>query len=302
MSSKTYPAIGLDTVRITVEDLCGVPAWGDAAQCVSDGFVSVAITANYTDIAEKRGTNGRGKTCARRPASATFDDLTGVVTFCGMQPEVYSRMTGAPMVVSAQTGEVIGFDDDVSVDLLQVRFGLEGWADAYDVADCGDDDAVPFWYHVWPSFYGGRAGDYTLEDALVNFTVTDLHTAGGAGWGIGPYLVTRDADGDPSALVDALTKNKHGRRFVTTVPPPEVTDGFVPLDDPDTADATGATAGSPGTWDGVRPFDFAAASATGAYSATPSTAWTTGQYVVLGDGTYAHWAGSTTKWVAGKAS
>lgn len=300
MSSKSYPAIGLDTVRITVEDLCGVPDWGDDVQCVSDGFVSVAITANYTDIAEKRQNNGRGKVCVRRPASATFDDLTAVVTFCGMQPEVYSRMTGAPMVVSAETGEVIGFDDDTSVDLLAIRFGMEGWADAYDTADCGDDDLVPYWYHCWPSFFGGRAGDYTLEDALVNFTVTDLHTAGGAGWGIGPYNVTRDADGDPSPLLDALTKAKHGRRFVTTVAPPEVTAGFLPLDDPDDVDATTATAGSPGHFNGVRPLHLADMSGV---TASPTTTWTTGQHVVLGDGTKAHWtAGSPGAWAAGAAS
>lgn len=299
MSSKTYPSIGLHTVRVTVEDVCGVPDWGDDTQIVSDGFVSVAITANYTDIAEKRQNNGRGRACTRRPASATFDDLTAVVTFCGMQPEIYSRMTGAPMVVDAQTGDVIGFDDDVSVDLAAIRWGLEGWTEAYDVADCDDEGNLPFWYYLWPSFAGGRAGDYTLEDALVNYTVTDAHTYGGAGWGIGAYNVTRDEAGDPSPLLDALTKSKHGRRFITTVAPPETTDGFVPLDDPDDDAAETATAGSPGTFDGVRPFDLAGMSAV---VASPLTTWTTGQHVVLGDGSKAHWVtGSPGHWAAGAA-
>jgi hypothetical protein len=298
MSSKSYPSIGLHTVRVTVEDVCGIPAWGDAVQCVSDGFVSVAITANYTDIAEKRQNNGRGLPCTRRPASATFDDLTGVITFCGVEPAIYSRMTGAPMVVDAETGDVIGFDDDTSVDLMAVRWGLEGWSEAFDVNDCDDEGNVPYWYYAWPSFAGGRAGDYTLEDALVNFTVTDAHTMGGAGWGVGPYNVTRDENGDPSPLIDALTKYKHGRRFVTTVAPPEVTNGFVPLDDPDDDPAETATAGTPGTWDGVRPFDFTELDGS-AIAASPSTAWTTGQRVILGDGSAAHW--NATDWVAGAA-
>jgi hypothetical protein len=300
MSSKSYPSIGLHTVRLTIEDVCGVPAWGDAVQAVSDGFVSVAITANYTDIAEKRQNNGRGRACVRRPASATFDDLTAVVTFCGMQPAMYSAMTGFPVVVSAETGDVIGFDDDTSVDLQAIRWGLEGWTEAFDVLECDDSGLPPYWYHLWPSFYGGRVGDYTLEDATVNFTVTDAHTAGGAGWGVGPYNVTRDADGDPSPLLDALTKFKHGRRFVTTVAPPEVTDGFMPLDDPDDADATTATAGSPGTFNGVRPFDLADMAGV---TASPTTTWTTGQSVILGDGSHAHWVtGSPGHWAAGIAA
>lgn len=302
MTSITYPAIGLHTVRVTKEDLCGVPAWGDETQLVTDGFVSIQITANYTDIAEKRQNNGRGRKCVFRPADAELDDLSATATFCQVDPAVYAAMTGFPVVVDAQTGDVIGYDTDVSVRPSMTRFGLEGWSEAFDVLDCDDPDLIPYGYWVWPSFSGGRVGDYTLEDAAVTFTVTDMHTQGGSGWGIGPYNVTRDEAGDPSPLIDALTKSIHERKFRTTVAPPAVTDGFIPLDDPDEDDATTATAGTPGTWDGVRPYDFATLDVDGAYAASPSTAWTTGQYVVLGDGSFANWDGSTNKWEVGKAS
>jgi hypothetical protein len=65
---------------------------------------------------------------------------------------------------------------------------------------------------------------------------------------------------------------------------------------------TGATAGTPGTW---TPANAAAAddiddlqNHVPAITASPATAWTTGQRVVLGDGTEAHWSG--TAWVAGR--
>lgn len=299
MTSRTYPAIGLHTVRVTRETVCGVPDWGDAAQCVSDGFVSIQVTANFTDIAEKSITNGRGRKCVRRPADAELDDLTLQATFCAVDPELYSAMTGYPTVVDAQTGDVIGFDTDTSVRPSMTRFGMEGWSEAYDVLDCDDPEEIPYGYWVWPSVGGGRIGDYTLEDAAVTFSITDAHTYGGAGWGFGPYDVTRDASGNPSPLLDALTKYKHERRFRTTVPPPAVTNGFVPLDDPDTADATTATAGSPGTWNGVRPYDLAELQAD-AVTADPATDWTTGQHVILGDGSYANWTG--TAWAAGKST
>lgn len=302
MTSITYPAIGLHTVRVTKLDLCGIPAWGDETQAVSDGFVSIAVTANYSDIAEKSVTNGRGRKCVKRKADRELDDLTLAATFCQVDPAMYAALSGFPMVVDAQTGNVIGYDTDVSVSPSSVRNAIEGWSEAFDQLDCDDPDEIPYGYWAWPAVGGGSVGDYTLEDAAVTFSITDMHTYGGAGWGVGPYVVTRDAEGDPSALIDALTKSIHERKFRTTVAPPEVTTGFIPLDDPEDDDATGATAGSPGDFNGVRPFDFAALDVTDAYTATPSTAWTTGQYVILGDGSYANWDGSTNKWEVGKAT
>jgi hypothetical protein len=64
--------------------------------------------------------------------------------------------------------------------------------------------------------------------------------------------------------------------------------------------ATGATGiTSPGTFTppgAMAPANLAAMSGV---TASPATAWTTGQYVVLGDGSQAHWNG--TAWVAGVA-
>jgi hypothetical protein len=67
------------------------------------------------------------------------------------------------------------------------------------------------------------------------------------------------------------------------------------------AAATGATAGTPGTFtpagsDG--PDSLAALRASGV-TASPATAWTTGQYIVLDDGTHAYWDGDS--WEAGEA-
>lgn len=64
--------------------------------------------------------------------------------------------------------------------------------------------------------------------------------------------------------------------------------------------ATGATAGTPGTFTpagSTAPYDLVDLDLV---SASPATAWTTGQYVVLGDGSEAHWNG--TDWVAGRAA
>jgi hypothetical protein len=55
--------------------------------------------------------------------------------------------------------------------------------------------------------------------------------------------------------------------------------------------SAGFTAGS------ARPFNLEALTG---LTASPLTAWTPGTYVLLGDGSYAHWSG--TAWAAGKAT
>jgi hypothetical protein len=60
--------------------------------------------------------------------------------------------------------------------------------------------------------------------------------------------------------------------------------------------ATGATAGTPGTW---TPGGAAAPADTSGITASPTTAWTTGQYVALEDSTHTHWDG--TAWQTGDA-
>ncbi|WP_327431416.1 phage tail tube protein [Streptomyces sp. NBC_01236] len=63
--------------------------------------------------------------------------------------------------------------------------------------------------------------------------------------------------------------------------------------------ATGATAGSPGSFTpegATAPTTLAGMSSV---IATPTTAWTTGQHVLLGDSSKAYWNG--TAWVAGQA-
>lgn len=69
----------------------------------------------------------------------------------------------------------------------------------------------------------------------------------------------------------------------------------------DNAVATGATSGTPGSFTpsgSVAPYDLAEIDAMGVV-ASPSTAWATGEYVVLGDNSHAYWDGAT--WQSGEA-
>ena len=63
--------------------------------------------------------------------------------------------------------------------------------------------------------------------------------------------------------------------------------------------ATGATAGTPGSYTPVGASTPNNIDLLDNVTASPTTAWTTGQYVKLANGTEAHWSG--TDWAAGRA-
>ena len=87
-----------------------------------------------------------------------------------------------------------------------------------------------------------------------------------------------------------------GKRL-TTAPELPITPGSLVWTPP--TPATGATAGTPGTWtpDGSAPPANEAA-CTG-LTADPATAWTAGQYVVCADNAQVHWDGAA--WDSGPA-
>jgi len=63
--------------------------------------------------------------------------------------------------------------------------------------------------------------------------------------------------------------------------------------------ATGATVGAPGAWTPTGSTPPANLAACASVVATPTTAWATGSYMVLGDASHAYWNG--TAWTAGNA-
>ena len=110
-------------------------------------------------------------------------------------------------------------------------------------------------------------------------TLVDLGAMGNtAPWDEGSYVVLGDGT---EAYWDGTTW-KNGRAPAVTII------------------ATGATAGTPGTYTPTGAANPASITGLNSVTATPTTAWTTGQYVQLGDATQAHWDGGA--WVAGAAA
>lgn len=282
-------------MRVTRLDGCGRVKSSGCSAITSEGFVSLAYTANIDEGEEISVTNAAGKTCVRDTPVPRITNYSLVATFCEVDPELYAMMTGQSVVYDG-AGEAVGFRVNTDVDPSDSGFAIEVWSNVPGV-QCGEDAvAGTYGYTLNPFVQGGVIGDFTIENAAVSFTISNATTKSGGAWGVGPYDVVDDM-GTPSPLLEAITSADHLHVQLTTIAPPAagctcVASGPEP---------TGATAGTPGVWtptDSYPRMDLADLVAN-PVTASPNTAWTAGQYIVLQDDSYAHWNG--TAWVAGIA-
>jgi len=214
----SFPLVRGRTMRVTKTDGCCGPEFGDDNSIVTDGFVSVALTANITEAEEITVVNANGKTCVRDTGSATFDGYGVEIVFCEVQPCLFAMITGQPTVTDAG-GQIVGFKMNSKITLDSSGFALEVWMGVPGVACEGDAGAHG--YLLLPCLQGGVIGDFTIENAAITFTITGASTKDGNAWGTGPY-----AD---MALPVPLDEDDHLYVVFTVSDPPSETDGCVPL-------------------------------------------------------------------------
>lgn len=303
MTSRCFPLVGGRVMRATKLDPCLRPLYGECAQVVSEGFVSIATSANIDDGEEISVTNANGKKCVSQPAKPSLDSYTHVITFCDVEPDLYALITGNEVVYD-WNGDVVGFRVDTDVDPMEHPFALEVWSNVPGVA-CSEEGEGVSGYMLHPALQGGLLGDYTIENAAVSFQIQGCTTLTGSAWDVGPYdVVAIDDTGTAGPLLTPIGATQPLHVQLTEIAPPEpgVDCGCLPLDAPGTP-STGATAGTPGTFTpsgSDRPDTFDdLVNAAPPITAAPATVWSSGQYVTLADGTHVYWDG--TAWQEGEA-
>lgn len=396
-AGKCFPLVRGRVMRATRLDGCGRVDPAACSSIVSDGFVSVAFTANIDEGEEITVTNAAGRTCVRDTPVPTLTGYSLVITFCEVNPDLYAMLTGQSSVFDPN-GTAVGFRVNGDTDASKSGFALEIWSNVPGVA-CTDDPLAQgsFGYLLLPFVQGGVLGDFTIENGAVTFTIQNAATKSGSAWGVGPYNVVEKAGGtsevqsiavngtptggtytltfngdtttalafnanaaaiqaaleglddiasgdvtvtgtgpyvvtfggrwanqgvtqmsaassltggtNPAVVVSTTTQGSSGgpgpllepiqpkdylHVQLTSIAPPEAGCDCVASGPA----ATGATAGSPGTWTPVNsyPPETLAQLQAGSITASPATAWTTGQYVILGNETLAKWNG--TAWIA----
>ncbi len=291
-------------MRATRLDGCGEPVLGPDSTIVSEGYVSIALTSNTETGEAITVTTASGKPFIADTPTPKFVNYGVVINFAGVNPELVTMLTGQPVVRNAD-GEITGFRVNSKIDVDLIGFALEFWT-GVAVAACEGGASAQYGYGLLPFIKGGVLGDFSIENAAISFSVSGATTRDGAGWGVGPYDVTLDENGVEGPLLEPIDADgDHLHMDLTAVPPPDA-------DDTDAqalgVPATGATAGTPGATTPANSYapknlDELQDGATGDHGvdvvANPLTAWTTGQSIVLRDGTRAHWTSSA--WAAGAA-
>lgn len=294
-SSKCFPLIRGRAMRVTRLDGCGAKVLGPLSTVVSKGFVTVTLTPNNDEGTTIAVTNANGDLCINDVPTPRFTGYTIEVAFCNVNPDLINIMTGNPMVMDAQaTAQGVGFGVDTTVDQSASGFALEVWSYVPSAA-CDVAGQQAYGYFLIPFAKGGTIGDISIGNAEVTFTVTGAQSKDGNAWGAGPYSVTRNTAGVAGPLNTAIPTTRHLHLERVTVAPPTEVCGAIALGVP----ATGATAGTPGTYTPANSYGPAniAAAPTAGITASPATNWTSGQYVVMRDGNPMNWNG--TSWVAG---
>jgi hypothetical protein len=224
MSGTSFPLVRGRVMRATKLDKCGTPVTGAESVVVTEGFVSVGMTAEINEAEEIEVKNANGKTCVRDPGCPEFKGYSVEIAFCNVDPCLFSMLTGQDSIVDAQ-GEVVGFKMNSKVSACDNAFALEVWAGVPGVACTGTDGA--FGYVLLPFIQSGVIGDFTIENAAITFTVTGAKTLDGNAWGVGPYNVVNGIGDTPAKLAEALDANDHLAVLYTEVAPPAATDGCV---------------------------------------------------------------------------
>ncbi|QIG59038.1 major tail protein [Microbacterium phage Fransoyer] len=247
MVSQGRKAMRGRLARATRVDACGRVVFGEASQAVSKGFITAAWTVNTVETAAIEQENANGERCIYEGAKTRFVSYSLVLTFCEVDPEFFSLVTGQRVILDAD-GNAAGFAINSDVDLGDRGFALEIWAGApRDNAACADPNAQgSYGYFLAPFLKGGLLGDYTVENGAINFTITGAVTQDGNGWGVGPYNVTLDSASALSPLLEPLEPNDHKIMIWVPVAPPEPFYGTRPLLDPTSTPVTALAAAEGG--------------------------------------------------------
>ena len=367
-------------LRVTQLDTTGAPVTGTAADCyLTGGFISFTFTAAYNTGNEVQVTNAAGEVCVYYKLPDTLKNVTTKLDICDPDPVLTSMLIGGDVLTAAGTSEYAPPGTDAQ-DLVAVGYAAESvgsdgnpngvaievWADA--IVNGKSASRAPYWHYLVPWSQWRLDGDRVVDSNAVatsfagqglgneNFGtgpnmdltgVTPTPADGAFDWAFPQFTdraylyrramaapiglkgvfknlgvaITAIVAGDPATYIPSNATKPESLAALRALSALGNTTAwtagqYVVLGDTSEAywdgttwqegrapsgaiAATGATAGSPGSFTpsgAVAPANLAALSGV---TANPTTAWTTGQYVLLGDSTKAYWDG--TAWQAGQA-
>lgn len=260
-------------LRVTTLDNCGVPlAAGTAdAQLVTDGFITVTMSAEVEDGAEIITKKADGTLCVNEKLASSFKRFTTEIDFCGVNPSLLSLVTNAKAYNDYTVANVAGIT--IGEGTISKKFALELWTGISGAA-CLPGAAFLGGYLLLPFVNAGIIGDITVDgENAVTFSMKSAYTRGGNAWGTGPYNVLTGLTANPAPLPVALDPFDHLLLVETSLTPPVAACSPLPMPPYITSisPATGVAAG--GTATTLVGAGFTGSTAV-SFGATPGTSFT----------------------------
>lgn len=263
------------------------------------GFMTASFSPQFEDGDEINEKAADGSVCVAWKADDSLTRLDFGLTLCSPDPEVSAMIAGGS-VIKNDDDEIIGYSSVPVGATVGQPVAIELWS----IANIGGKPAAdnPYWHWVFPYVKVRYEGDREFTNGMLanEFTGQALGNGALASTGLNPaisasddFVIYREALVNPFSYVRTSTAPTGNTLF----------NGAYPATGADITPfvlATSVTPGSPGSFGPVGatpPSTLSVLQSMGALGET--TAWTAGQYVVLGDGTFAYWDGDS--WASGIA-
>jgi hypothetical protein len=219
-AGKPFAPVRGKRIRVTRLLATAAPdAVGVAAMGISSGFISVKLTPQWDDVPEIKIKTADGDLCVNEPSVPVLANFQAEIAFCGVDPDLFSLISGNAAVVDANAAGV-GMRMGGGVPVTS-GFGFEVWS--------GVAGSQAAWgYFLLPYCYGGKISDFTVENGAANFTLTTM-TREGSLWGTGPYNVintSTTASVTPGKLLQPIGSRDHLHFERTPIAPPAATNGL----------------------------------------------------------------------------
>lgn len=207
-----------DVIRVTRLGVCGEIEYGECAYAVSDGYVQAVLTPSTEEGERFLQRNAAGRAIVNQRSAPILNWYDVSIQFAEVDPELFTIITGLEPYLDDQ-GRVIGFPV-TEEHYATANFALELWMGNGE-EECAED-ALPFYgYNLLPWVVeGALAESITVANSLITFTVNG-RTRKGTPWGVGPYDVVLDVNGDPAPLFSAIPTDTHHLPIWTNLAPPE---------------------------------------------------------------------------------
>jgi hypothetical protein len=284
-------------MRVTPLDVSGNI---DASKPVlnSKGFITATFSPQFEEGDEITEKAADGSVCVSFKVDDSFTRVDFSLPLCDVDPEVTALLAGGNVILDGD-GAVVGYTSPVAGAKVGNPVAIEVWSQAIVAGKPASDR--PYWHWVFPYVKVRYEGDREIGNSrLANeFTGQGVGNSALVGSGLNPinagddFVTYREALINPFSYV--RTTGQPDSQPLFSASWPDVAGNITPYVAP-----TSATPGTPGSFgpaDATTPYDLGDLQDLGSLGET--TTWDPGEYVVLGDGTYAHWNGSD--WAAGEA-